>query len=108
MKMKIENLSVKQDRQCRFNRGYYIVDTTSNGHKYLNKQGELQEGVLANDCWWETRKEAMGFVLDLCGEGNAGNDSRTLDQLLDYLAEAHPEIGIRTREDLIERALNNQ
>ena len=107
MSIKIETLSVKEDRSIE-KRGFYVGQHHSGGRIYLNKDGELQDGVLRNDCWWVTRKEAMDFVLDLCGEAKPDADTQTLDRLLDYLAEAHPEIGIRTREDLIERALNNQ
>ena len=63
--MNIANLTVKKDLLRQDQLGYYIVDSTSDGRKYLNKQGAIQDNTSTGDCWWPTRKSAMDFVLDM-------------------------------------------
>ena len=79
MKPEIENLVVREDGN---KRGFYVVDVTSRGHKYLNKDGKLQEGVSRNDCWWPTRKAAMDFVLDM--ESDRNTERKTIELLEKY------------------------
>lgn len=55
-------------------RGFYIVIRNTGGRKYLNKQGQIQEGASKGDCWWPSREEATNFVLSLDSSNSVDRD----------------------------------